>query len=122
MQFLNECVAGLQVGVLAQFDDQGLITARTTGRIIGIVSKVFESAVSMDDPTLMHIAEITTHGYCLNVILQGSASWQGSDLYANGDRLTATVNGSPIAQLMPKTLGQDKVDFADGDLVTVVMI
>ena len=122
MQFQNECVSSLQVGQLAQFNDQGLIDVRSTGRIIGIVSRVFQVQVSMDDPTLKNVAEITTHGYANDAMLSGSASWQGCNLYANGSQLSATVSGDAVAVLIPKTLGESKVDYADGDKVTVVML
>jgi hypothetical protein len=122
MQFQNECVSGLQVGQLAQFNEEGKIEALNTGRLIGIVSRVFQVQVSDDDLTLISVAEITTHGVTNTAILSGSASWQGCDLYANGSNLSATVNGDVIAFLVPKTLGQEKTDFENGDQVTVVMI
>ena len=122
MQFINQCESGLNVGVLAQFNDQGLISARTTGRIIGVVSRVFQVQTSLDDPTLIDVAEITVGDWANNVILSGSASWRGCNLYANGDKLSATINGDVIARLIPKTLGQPQVDFADGDLVTVIIL
>jgi hypothetical protein len=122
MQFINECIENLTVGVLAEFNDQGLIQARELGRVIGIVSRVYQVQVSEDDPTLKNVAEITTHGYANDAILSGSASWKGCDLYANGSLLTATEDGSPVAVLVPKTLGEDKIDFADGDRVTVIML
>ena len=122
MQFINQCVSGLNVGVLAQFDDQGLISARTTGRIIGVVSRVFQVQTSLDDPTLIDVAEITVGDWANNVILSGSASWKGCELYANGDKLSATVSGEIVARLVPKTLGQPQADFADGDLVTVIIL
>ena len=122
MQFINECVENLAVGVLAEFNDQGLIQAREAGRIIGIVSRVYQVQTSEDDPTLRNIAEITTHGFANEALLSGPASWKGCDLYANESLLTATENGSPVAVLIPKTLGENKVDFADGDRVTVIML
>ena len=56
------------------------------------------------------------------MILSGSASWQGCNLYANGDKLSATVSGEIIARLVPKTLGEPQADFEDGDLVTVIIL
>ena len=122
MQFINQCENGLSVGVLAQFNDQGLISARTTGRVIGVVSRVFQVQTSLDDPTLIDVAEITVGDWANNVILSGSASWQGCNLYANGDKLSATVSGEIIARLVPKTLGEPQADFEDGDLVTVIIL
>lgn len=122
MQFINECTSGLEVGMLAQFNNEGLIDARSSGRIIGIVSRLFQVQTSMDDPTLKNVAEITTHGYANNAILSGAASWKGCNLYANGSQLSATVSGDAVAVLIPKTLGESKVDYADGDRVTVVML
>jgi len=121
MQFINECESNLNVGVLAQFNENGLIAERTDGRIIGIVSRVYQVQTSLDDPTLMNVAEVTSAGSCNNVILSGAASWQGCDLYANGAHVSAFVNGESIAVLVPKTLGEERIDFANGDLVTVVM-
>ena len=121
MKFINECVSNLQVGVLAEFNENGLISSRVNGRIIGIVSRVFQTQRSIDDPALINVAEVTTTGWANNVLLSGGASWQGCDLYANDDRLSATPNGDVIAQLIPRTLGEAQVDFVDGETVTVVL-
>ena len=121
MQFINECEPNLNVGVLAQFNENGLIAERTDGRIIGIVSRVYQVQTSLDDPTLMNVAEVTSSGSCNNVILSGSASWQGCNLYASGAHVSAIVDDDSIGVLVPRTLGEDKVDFQSGDLVTVVM-
>ena len=64
---------------------------------------------------------MTTTGWANNVLLSGSASWQGCNLYANGDRLSATQNGDVIAKLIPRTLGEAQVDFVDGESVTIVL-
>lgn len=125
MQFLNECVANLQVGVLAEFNSDGKIAQRSNGRIIGLVTKVFETQKQVDVDTVItiNVAEITVHGATPHAILSGSASWQGCDLYATNDgKLSATANGSVIATLVPRTLGEDQSDFADGDTVTVVVL
>lgn len=122
MQFQNECVSSLQIGQLAQFNNEGKIEALSTGRLIGIVSRLFEVQASMDNPTLISVAEITTHGVTNKAILSGSASWQGCELYADGSNLSATANGDVIAFLVPKTLGQEKTDFENGDQVTVVLL
>lgn len=121
MKFINECVTDLQVGVLAEFNTEGLISSRTNGRIIGIVSRVYQTQRSIDDETLINVAEVTATGWANNVLLSGSASWQGCDLYANSDRLSATPNGDVVAQLIPRTLGEAQVDFVDGETVTVVL-
>lgn len=122
MQFINECTSGLEVGMLAQFNNEGLIDARSSGRIIGIVSRLFQVQTSMDDPTLKNVAEITTHGYANNAILSGAASWKDCNLYASGSSLSATIDGDAVAVLVPKTLGEQKVNFVDGDRVTVIML
>lgn len=126
MQFINECVSGLSVGVLAQFDSNGLIAQRTNGRLLGIVTKVFETNIEDEQGNIstVNVAEITTHGSCNNAVLSGSASWQGCDLYASSDgsKLSATTNGDPIAVLMPRFFGDAKTDFADGSIVTVVIL
>jgi hypothetical protein len=119
MKFINKCVPDLQVGILAEFDNTGLISRRENGRIIGVVSKVYQTQASIDDPTLINIAEITVSGWVNNVILSGIASWKGCDLYANGEYLSATPNGEVIAKLIPKVFGEDQSDFTDGELVTV---
>lgn len=126
MQFINECVSNLSVGVLAQFDSNGLIDKRTNGRLLGIVTRVFETNIEDEQGNIstVNIAEITTHGSCNNAVLSGSASWQGCELYpsTDGSKLSATANGSPIASLMPRFFGDAKTDFADGDTVTVVIL
>lgn len=126
MQFINECVSGLSVGVLAQFDSNGLIAQRTNGRLLGIVTKVFETNIEDEQGNIstVNVAEITTHGSCNNAVLSGSASWQGCDLYASSDgsKLSATTNGEPIAVLMPRFFGDAKTDFVDGSIVTVVIL
>lgn len=123
MQFLQKCVAGLSVGSLAQFNSDGLIEERSTGRIIGIISKLtqFEELQPDDSVIIVDVAEITTHGFC-SAVLSGSASWQGADLYADGSKLSANGTGSPIAVLIPRTLGEPSADFSDGDTVIVVML
>lgn len=125
MQFLNECVSGLSVGVLAEFDANGKIAQRSSGRIIGLVTKVFQTQKQVDADTVVTIdvAEITTHGATPHAVLSGAASWKGCDLYATSDgKLSATVNGDVIAMLIPRTLGEGQTDFADGNTVTVVML
>lgn len=125
MQFLNECVSGLSVGVLAEFNSDGKLTQRSSGRIIGLVTKVFETQrqVDVDTVVTINVAEITTHGATPHAILSGSASWQGCNLYATSDgKLSATANGDVIALLIPRTLGEGQNDFVDGDAVTVVML
>jgi len=125
MQFINECVSGLSVGVLAQFDDNGLIAQRSSGRLLGVVTRVFQTNIEDDqgNATTVNIAEITTQGSCNNAILSGSASWQGCNLYASSDgsKLSATVNGDVIAVLMPRFFGDAKADFVNDDRVTVVI-
>lgn len=121
MKFINECVSNLQVGVLAEFNETGLISSRTNGRIIGIVSRVYQTQRSIDDETLINVAEVTATGWANNVLLSGSASWQGCDLYADGNRLSASPSGNVIAKLIPRTLGEAQVDFSDGESVTVVL-
>jgi len=126
MQFINECVSDLSVGILAQFDENGLICQRTNGRLLGIVTRVFQTNIEDEQGNIstVNVAEITTHGSCNNALLSGSASWQGCDLYASSDnsKLSATANGEPIAVLMPRFFGDAKTDFADGDTVTVVIL
>ena len=125
MQFLNECISGLSVGVLAQFDSEGKIAQRSNGRIIGLVTRVFQTQKQIDVDTIVtiNVAEITTHGATPYALLSGAASWQGCDLYATNDgKLSATSNGDVIAILMPRTLGEGQSDFLDGDVVTVVML
>ena len=53
---------------IAQFNENGLIAERTDGRIIGIVSRVYQVQTSLDDPTLINVAEMTSAGSCNNVI------------------------------------------------------
>lgn len=122
MKFINECEPNLNIGVLAQFNENGLIAERTDGRIIGIVSRVYQVQTSIDDTTLINVAEITSSGSCNNVILEGEASWSGCDLYANGGKVSAAVNGDPIAVLVPRTLGEERINFTNGNLVTVVIL
>ena len=125
MQFINECVSGLSVGVLAQFDDNGLIAQRSSGRLLGVVTRVFQTNIEDDqgNATTVNIAEITYQGSCNNAILSGSASWQGCSLYASSDgsKLSATPNGDVIAVLMPRFFGDAKADFVNDDRVTVVI-
>ena len=125
MQFLNECVSDLTVGVLAEFNVEGKIAQRSTGRIIGLVTRRFQTHQQIDIDTIVTIdvAEITIHGSTPYAIISGNAPWQGADLYATNDgRLSATENGAVIAQLVPRCLGDEQIDFSDGDTVTVVML
>tara|TARA_Y100001938_G_C8042484_1_gene406929 strand:+ start:330 stop:704 length:375 start_codon:yes stop_codon:yes gene_type:complete len=124
MQFINECVTNLNVGILAEFNNDGKIQGYTNSRIIGVISRVYQTELLNDDDTttVINVAEVTTAGWCNNVILSGSASWKGCELYANGNRLSSTINGDIIARLIPRTLGEEQLDFKDGDLVTVVVL
>lgn len=125
MKFINECVNDLSVGVLAQFNDAGLIAQRSNGRLLGIVTRVFTTNIEDDqgNASTVNIAEITTQGSCNNAILSGSATWQGCNLYASSDgsRLSSTVNGDVLAVLMPRFFGDAKTDFVNDELVTVVI-
>jgi len=125
MQFINECVNNLSIGVLAQFDSDGLIAQRTNGRLLGIVTRVFQTNIEDEQGNVstVNVAEITTHGSCNNAILSGSASWHGCNLYpsADGSKLSATANGEAIAVLMPRFFGDAKTDFVNDEVVTVVI-
>ena len=123
MQFLQKCVEGLSVGSLAQFNPDGLIEERSTGRIIGIISKLTQfDELQPDDSTLtVNVAEITMSGWC-HALLAGSAPSSGSDLYAVGSKLSTSEAGDIVAKLVPRTLGETTEDFSDGDLVTVVIL
>ena len=125
MKFIQECDPALTVGVLAQFNSvTNLLEIYSTGRIVGLVTKVFTTNILNPDDTTseVSVAEITTHGESNVAVLSGSASWKGCELYANSDgHLSALVNGESIAILIPRHFGEDKVDFIDGEVVNVVM-
>ncbi len=122
MKFINECTTDLQVGQLAQFNDAGLIDTLSTGRRIGICTNIKTITVSDDVVTSeILVAEIATSGPAL-IPLSVSASWQGCDLYSNGNTLSTVINGDALAYLIPKGLGAEKLDFQAGDLATVVLL
>jgi len=122
MKFINECTTDLQVGQLAQFNDAGLIDTLSSGRRLGICTSIKTVSVSDDITTTeILVAEIATSG-AATIPLSVSASWQGCDLYSNGNTLSTVINGSPIAYLIPKGLGDEKLDFQAGDLATVVLL
>tara|TARA_Y100001973_G_scaffold69971_1_gene102074 strand:+ start:178 stop:546 length:369 start_codon:yes stop_codon:yes gene_type:complete len=122
MKFINECTQNLHVGQLAQFNDAGLIDTLSTGRRLGICTSIKTVSVS-DDVTTTEIlvAEIATTGDA-TIPLNEAANWQGCELYQNGSALSTAQNGSPIAYLIPKGLGDEKVDYMAGDLASIVML
>ena len=122
MKFINECTNTLQIGQLAQFNDAGLLDTLSTGRRLGICTSIKTVSVS-DDVTITQllVAEIATIGDA-TVPLNEDANWQGCELYQNGSALSTIQSGSPIAYLIPKGLGDQKVNYTAGDLVSIVML
>jgi hypothetical protein len=124
MRFIDECTNTLQVGQFVQYNDSNLLDTLSTGRNLGLCVSIKTESVSVGDdlPRVDKlIAEIVTHG-STNIPLSEPASCKGTDLYRNGSMLTTVPNGDVVAILIPKGFGSEKVDYASGDLATIVMI
>ncbi len=122
MKFINECSINLRVGQFAQFNENDLLDTLSTGRNLGICTSIKTIIVSDDVTTSeLLVAEIATSGPAL-IPLNTSASWQGCELYQSGSYLTTTQSGSPIAYLIPRGLGDEKIDYVAGDLVSIVLL
>jgi len=122
MKFINECSTNLQLGQLAQFNEQGLIDTLAAGRRIGLCTSIKTVSVSDDVTTTeLLVAEIATSG-AATISLSESASWQGCELYQNGSELSTIQSGPPVAYVIPKGLGDEKIDYIAGDLISIVML
>ena len=110
-------------GAVVQLGASNVVEPRSTGDVLGVAlgCRTITVQDGPDDPveTLL-LCEVSMH--CdAQATLSGSASASGGAIYATADgKVTTTASGSVIGKLCPKALSET-TDYADGDLVNVVL-
>ena len=123
MRILMKRTSAVTDGAVVQRGSSNIVEPRSSGDVLGVASACREITVqnSPDDPVeTMLVCTVSIH--CdAQATLSGVASAAGGVIYATADgKVTTIVSGSSIGMLCPKALSET-TDYADGDLVNVVL-
>lgn len=106
--------------MLVQFEGAGLVAPMSDGTFAGIVADCREIIVSEGGVEIIdQICTLITHGSAL-AKLGGTSSQNGGTAYVNGT-LVSSSGVLKIGLIAPRSYPADG-DYADGDLVSVVLI
>jgi len=109
----------VQDSMLVQFASAGTVEPQSGGTFAGVASDCREITVLENEVEVTYqICTLTTHASCV-VRLAGTASQNGGDAFINGSSVAST-GANKIGFIVPKPF-PDSGDYADGDLVNVVL-
>lgn len=119
MKITIKRTASVTDNMLVQFSNAGIVEPQNGGTFAGVASDCREITVLENEVEVTYqICTLTTHASCV-VRLTGTAPQNGGDAFINGSSVAST-GANKIGFIVPKPF-PDSGDYADGDLVNVVL-
>jgi hypothetical protein len=120
MKITMERTSTVTNNMLVEFIEPGKVQPYSSGTFAGVVENCRQITILENEVEVTYdICILVTHGSC-KVQLRGTADQNGGDAFINGSFISST-GSHKIGSIMPKPF-PDTGDYADGDIVNIVLV